>query len=54
MEDINRFVEEKNARQRDKDPEPELNEDGTYFDPEYQDAHSLTEEEMLAELEGDF
>ncbi len=54
VEDVNRSVEEKNARQKDKDPSPELNEDGTYFDTEYQDAHALTNEEMLSELEEPF
>ncbi len=50
VEDVNRFVEEKNARQADKQCLPELNEDGTYFDTEYQEAHELTNEEMLSEL----
>jgi hypothetical protein len=38
----------------DKNPEPEKNEDGTYFDSEYQEAHTLTNEEMMSELEGSF
>lgn len=54
VEDVNRFVEEKNARQNDKDPAPELNEDGTYFDSELQEAHSLTDEDVLKELEQPF
>ncbi len=54
VEDVNRAVEEKNARQQDKNPEPELNEDGTYFDTDYQEAHTLTNEEMLSELEEPF
>jgi len=54
VEDVNRFVEEKNARSQDKNPAPELNEDGTYFDADYQEASKLSEQDMLAELEGEF
>lgn len=51
---MNRFIIEENAAQSNKSPEPELNEDGTFFDTEYQEAHELTNEEMVAELEESF
>lgn len=54
MSDVERIVEERNARQNNKEPEPERNDDGSFADPFYAELSDMTEDDIERELLEDF